>query len=511
MKINIYLLYFYTIFFIKIALFNSSLVLPIETLTIDNYIRGNYSSYQEIIRNLLYKNIYTIFEIGTPVQKVPLFIKVDGIEFEITSLSFKRDNFIPYYSTYNLSSIFNKYNFFNENKSLIYQTEGCSKNYLIIGDHQEDCLSYDTIFFYQDKNLENLIKFENFDFNLVKNKDENITGVLGIGQFDNLVYVEKIFLKILKEKNIINNYNWYFKFDSWNNSNGKIIIGSLPHEDYPDIFSEEDLLYIRIPEVFSTATKYIQIEFDEIYTNYKNSTYSIELLIQNAIFNFHSDITIGTKEFERKIKDKFLDNFIENKKCFEEKLKLYLDDITELKFYYCDINVKENLYKILPSIKFVSRDLKFIFELSKNELYKIEGNYIYFLILFDSGKQNNWILGRPITLKYPFVFNSESNKVALYRKIKTKKDSETEREKINYKRIFLVFIVIIISIILVILGIIIGKILYGISRKKRANELIDNYEYISDNIINKDINKNIKYNINDKKSLIMNILILLLK
>ena len=75
----------------------------------------------------------------------------------------------------------------------------------------------------------------------------------------------------------------------------------------------------------------------------------------------------------------------------------------------------------------------------------------------------------------------------------------------------MVFIVIIISIILVILGIIIGKILYGISRKKRANELIDNYEYISDNIINKDINKNIKYNINDKKSLIMNILILLLK
>ena len=150
-------------------------------------------------------------------------------------------------------------------------------------DHQEDCLSYDTIFFYQDKNLDNLIKFENFDFNLVKNKEDNITGVLGIGQFDNIVYIDKIFLKILKEKNIINNYNWYFKFDSWNNSNGKLIIGSMPHEDYPDIYSEEDLLYTHIPQVFSTSTKYIQIEFDEVYTNFINSTISIELLNQNAI------------------------------------------------------------------------------------------------------------------------------------------------------------------------------------------------------------------------------------
>ena len=335
---------------------------------------------------------------------------------------------------------------------------------------------------------------------MVKDKEENITGVLGIGQFDNLVYIDLVFLKILKEKNIINNYNWYFKFDSWNNTNGKLIIGSFPHEDYPDIYSEEDLMYTHIPQVFSAGNKYIQIEFDEVYINNTNSTFSIKFSYQNGIFNFDSDIIIGTRVFETKLKDKFLDNYLENKKCFEEKLKRSFYDISELKFYYCDINIKENLYEILSSIKFVSKDLKYTFELTKNEIYRIEGNFIYLLILFDSGMKNNWILGKSITLKYPFVFNSESNKVALYRNIKTKINSQKERQKIYYKKAFLTVIVIILSIILVILGIIIGKTLYGISRKTRANELIDNYEYISDNIINKDINKNIKYNINDKKN-----------
>ena len=51
----------------------------------------------------------------------------------------------------------------------------------------------------------------------------------------------------------------------------------------------------------------------------------------------------------------------------------------------------------------------------------------------------------------------------------------------------------ILSIGLVILGIHIGKIIYGIRRKQRANELSDNYDYIST-----ENNKNLKFDINDK-------------
>ena len=50
------------------------------------------------------------------------------------------------------------------------------------------------------------------------------------------------------------------------------------------------------------------------------------------------------------------------------------------------------------------------------------------------------------------------------------------------------------SVGLIIFGIIIGKKLYGIKRKIKANELYDNYEYISEENSNKDINKNIEKN-----------------
>ena len=208
MKFNKYL-FFISIFFIKIFISKCTLIFPIETLSEDNYIFENKTSHQGIIRNLLYKDIYTIFEIGTPIQKIPLFIKTRSIDFEITSLTIKKDNLLEYHLKYNLSSIFNKYNFYNEKKSLTFQTKGCINNHNLFSDHLLDCLSNDNVFFYEDKNFEKKIKFENFDFNLVKNKEENITGVLGIGLFDKSGDIEKSFIKLLKNKKIINNYNWY--------------------------------------------------------------------------------------------------------------------------------------------------------------------------------------------------------------------------------------------------------------------------------------------------------------
>ena len=501
MKIKIFLFNLYILIFLKLNIFNSILVLPIETLSKDNYLTGNYSAHQKIVRESLLKTLYTIFEIGTPVQKIPLFINTRELEFEITSLSINNGNLLEYNLIYNLSSIFNKYDFYKEQQSSTFKTEGCINNHNIFSDHLLDCFSNDTIYFYQDKKMEKLVKFENINFNLVKQKEENITGFLGLGLFENdLDKIEKSFMKIIKRKNIIKDYNWYFQFNSWNNPNGKLIIGSLPHEDYPDIYSEEDLLYTFIPQDYSIKTKSIKIEFDDIYTNGTNSTLNIKLFSTNAYFTFDSDITIGPKEFETKIKEKFLDNFLYNKKCFEESFKQTKNYINQFKFYYCDISLKETLYDILPTINFVSKELNFIFELTKDEIYKIKGNYIYFLVLFDNGRQNNWILSRPITLKYPFVFNPASNKVGFYQKFKTKINSESDngRKKNYFKKSLMIFIVIILSIFLVILGIIIGKILYGFHRKKRANELIDTYEYISDNNLNKDINQNNKSNINNK-------------
>ena len=179
----------------------SKIFLPIETLSFDNYIISpNISTHELQIKSLLSKNIFTILQIGTPIQKIPLLINTKEHFFEITSYTPLNTN-NNYNINFNLSSIFIKYDFFKENNSLSYKTNGCIKSNNMFSDHLFDCDSFDIIY------LEEKIEIKNFEFNLVKNKEENITGILGLGLFDKTGDINKSFLKILKNKGIIKEYN----------------------------------------------------------------------------------------------------------------------------------------------------------------------------------------------------------------------------------------------------------------------------------------------------------------
>lgn len=452
------------------------IIFPIETLSLDNYIIPlNISSHKINMKYSLWKKIYTVLEIGSPIQKVPLFIDTRENTFEITS--FSPINTINYHLVYNLSSIFNKYDFFKENKSSTFKTNGCIKSNNMFDDHLYDCFSYETINLYND--LENKIEIKNFEFNMVKNKEENVTGILGLGLFDKKSDVKKSFLKILKDKNIINNYNWYFLFNSWNDSNGKLIIGSLPHEDFPNIFSQDDLEYTYIPlDDYSFSQFSYKIELNEIKINSINKSIEINLFNINAELNFDSNVIIATKEFETELRKKFIKNLMIEEKCFKDTVKQNIYYFNDLIYYYCEVNTKNILYNYLPSIKFISKDLNYTFEITKDELFKIDGDYIYLNILFDYGK-NYWTLGKPISLKYPFVFNQDSKKIGLYKNY-NKKNYINENKENNNINIIKILLVLFFSIVLLLIGFYLGKTIYKMKRKIRANELNDNYEYIND-------------------------------
>ena len=181
-------------------------------------------------------------------------------------------------------------------------------------------------------------------------------------------------------------------------------------------------------------------------------------------------------------------NFEISEKCFKDSIEqnnYYCDLI----FYFCDKNIKNELYDFLPFIKFISKDLNYTFEISKDELYKIEGDYIYLNILFDYGKRY-WILGKPFSLKYQFVFDPDSKKIGFYRNRHQKIDVNNKR---FYDKIIQIFLVILFSFCLTFIGFYLGKKIYQIKRKIRANELDDNYEYIYENNYKKDVNNN-KFN-----------------
>ena len=468
------------------------ILLPIETLSLDNYIISSNISHQRIMKSLLYQSIYTIIEIGTPFQKIPLFIDSREYAFEITSFS-PGNSINNCNMLYNLSSIFDKYDFFKENKSSSFKTKGCTKSNNMYSDHLYDCFSYDTINLKD--NSGNRIDIKNFEFNLVKQKEENITGILGLGLFDKAykIYdINKSFLIILKNKGIIQNYNWYFLFNSWNDTQGKLVIGSLPHEDFPDYFHEDDLVYTYIPiDDFFSFSDYYKIGFDEIKTNTLDKTIDIDLFDIKAELNFDSNAFISPKYFETDLRKKFMKNFEINGKCFRDSIK-QSGYIFDLFYYYCKEEMKNTLYESLPFIKFVSKDLNYTFEITKDELYKIEGDYIYLNILFDYGK-NYWTLGKPFSLKYHFVFNQDSKKIGLYRNFHQKMNINNNTYSSN--QIINIFLKILLCLSLIFIGFIIGKKIYKIKRKVRANELNDNYEYINESNL-KDVNN--KHNISNE-------------
>ena len=471
-----------------------SIILPIEILSLSNYQINNNHSHYNFINNCFCNELFAIFELGTPIQKVPLFLKENNIKYEISSSIFQ-DNIssTPFSLKYNMSNLLELYDFFNENFSSTFKTEGCEKVIRMLEDHEKNCYSTDVFYFFEDANTENKKGYKNLFFNLVKNKKDNVTGEIGLGLMDQYVNSKNNFLKLLKNKKIINNYNWYLEFESINDTKGKLILGALPHEVYPDKYSEKDLVYTS-KVINSFYKKNYQIEFDEIYIN------STSLSSKVVELSFEKKVILGTKELQN-----LIDKFVINKNCSYQKFNLPPFHSLPLTSYFCDKNLKEIFYNFLPSIKFFSKDLNYTFEITKEEMFEIGENYIYLKILFPY-EATRWSFSRSMTLRYPFVFNPDSTDIGFYRK----KREISEERKNNYflKNFVKIIIIIIFSFVLIILGIIIGKKIYGINRKVRANELIDNYEYYS-NENNKDINeKNIfdnKQNLNFRNSIEMKI------
>ena len=100
-------------------------------------------------------------------------------------------------------------------------------------------------------------------------------------------------------------------------------------------------------------------------------------------------------------------------------------------------------------------------------------------------------MGRPFLQKYQFIFNPDKKDISFYScidKIHTNSNTNTNTNtnsktnidnKINKEVIILIIIIIVAIIIIIVLGFLLWKYYFEAkySRKKRANELSDGYEY----------------------------------
>ena len=448
----------------------SKIVLHIQLLPRENY-RLIYpqNSPSDIIDNENRKTFYTIFQIGNPIQRVPLLIKPISDKYLITNISNVNNNSIDF-KKYNFSKNFlSEYDYYSEAKSISSKLNWCREcEYFPL---DECCSLNDNIIFYEDLSFNN--KTVNINFQSMSNIEDNITGEIGLNLYDFDGRLYNTFLGILNRSGLIDNFNWYFDLNSLNDQEGKLIIGSLPHEDYPSSFLKENLFFTN--SLILTRRELMQMKFTKIYSidNYKeqNITNEFNNLVE---FSYDSNIISCDSKYKNYLYKK-LNDLLQANFCFNETIKEF-DFYRNYSFFYCknQNDIKNKLNEIIKTIYFHSDDFNYTFEIKPNEIIKEKGDYIYIQIIFYA-VSSRWTLGKIFTTKYKFVFNQMNKQIGFY----NKKDSNYNSYN-NNKIIWITSAIIALGAVLILLGYFIGKYLNK-ARKKRANELLDDFDYIQDN------------------------------
>ena len=469
----------------QILYINNYIVLPIYTLNKENYISTyKLNSLQDIMATEYCSSIFTELEIGTPSQKIPLLVKMKTNDYVITSINPMSKNGSDYYknkTVYNFSANFLKnYNYFNENKSLTYSSRNCEdrrRKYRYDYEFpvaEETCSSYDSFHFYENIKMEKTTEENNLYFDLVRNIIDNITGVIGLSTLGDS-RASSSFLNVLKKNNITENFYWFFDFDSPKSDRGKLVIGTTL-----DIIDKKNYGNKILQHIPGQGNNFWHLTFNRVYI--ENSSEPIYLSTCNSDLSFDTNIIAAPYEYREYFKV-IMKDLYDKGKCFNDTF----DGCKEFYsvggfwiFAYCknEKEVKEELNKIIKPIYFFSSDLNYTFEININDILKEKEDYIFLRILFQR-YGGDWILGRPFSLKYKFMLNPDLKEIAFYSQNKEKYIKK--KEIINQKVLKLSLIIVLLCVICAVLGIILGKKLFGLKRKKRANEMRDDdYEYFTE-------------------------------
>jgi hypothetical protein len=282
---------------------------------------------------------------------------------------------------------------------------------------------------------------ESFIFNFYDNKTKkyneeklnNIDFVLGVKKYSLTGYISHLNIGFpiiksqtirdkfnlilqLKEKNIIESYDWFILFDNEKvineneifnlenlaNLKSTLIIGGAPHFYDKTKFYKSQLLQAK-----SEVNKWT-MNFKDVYLyqNGGNSGEKKKLSIYIDIVEIYLDeIAIYAPPYYMNLmKREFFKKYPTS--CNIIKGEYYI--------YYC---VKSesfglNELKQFPTLYFQHLDFNYTFELTYQDLFT-EYNGKYYFLATDSDEEN-WTIGYPLLKKYQFFFNQDSRSVYFY-------------------------------------------------------------------------------------------------
>ena len=300
----------------------------------------------------------------------------------------------------------------------------------------------------------------------------------------------------LRYANAIKKKKWALVFkensNKINNYDGALILG-IEENEYMDIFNMKNISEYTSIYSLPYITKQInwEIKFDEIYYETNNLKYTFNTSLQGQFLIDYNYIICNIDYFES-IKNNFFNKYINEKICYIDKnetiKKKKKTDIQMINVIICDKSRFKDMNKF-PSLNFMHRELNKTFEFSYKDLFQEIGNSLVFSIILDENEKYHWAFGRMFLKKYQFVFDNDQKTITYIETIKINEKNNEVNNNTNNKN----FIITVLKILIIIcllggfgLGLFFGKKIWDKNKKKRANELNDDYEYVEKNIEKKD-------------------------
>ena len=421
----------------------------------------------EIAYNLLDNKLIITLPIGTPEKKIDLYASMNQYLYYLEEGKCLKNSSSSYDYKDSESFYLNK-----TLTSCSVELDSCS-------------LAQEKLYLYQDINLKEKIEFFQFNFFIGNNRkngndinSKEICGLLGF-QIDNLpyhYYEYDNFITSLKKQSIINSYSWYihyyekpYKINEKEYYDGALIF-DIFNKNFFETFNylNKDIEYNTINVKDLEAILAWTFTFDKIYYTINDT----RIFINNREVGlaFETDLVLCPEGYFQSIKSKFFDEYFENNICYLEKGRY--------NYIYCDKKKFEKNVKNFPTLYFRSNVLNKIFSLNSDDLFREYNDNLLFMITFKEYSYKYWTLGKIFLKKYNFYFDSNKKIIGCFDVVNKIKDTNIIIKAFNTIKWYLFII------LGIIIGLLIGKKIKEKARKLRANELEDNYEYLTNKVNN---------------------------
>ena len=486
MKFNIYIIVcFISIYFLidyssKKIFFYSNNNFQVRSLKEDSeilhLIRFNFTTNhnpnesKDPISHLILNDVNINIKVGTPSQTVTSSLRFNDYLFYLSS---------PYINLLEWENKTNIYkNITSSSYKFIFHDNLFYKSLLEKGDKANETFDFNTLD-NNNKNNENiLIKNFTFYYSMKQNYNQS-GGVVGLCLEDSNMNLHSgmNFLTQLKYNKAISYKTFFINYK--NDESGELIIGAYPHEYSKAKYKYDN--YIDIRGYTETVYVIYGIIFDEIKFGDNN------LVLNNdnkRIMTADLRIEFGFIQAPGILEKNITDLFLSPEKCksFVTKQKdIYNNKLfgtDEYIYYVCDEDYEIN--KNYSTISFTKKEMEYVFELNEKELFRKIGNKKYFNIVFNKGYSfKSWIFGKPMFLKYKWVFDPDKKRLGIYTKEENVPDNDNKTNKTNTSLVLIIILIAIVLVFLVVLSIFIYQLCIKIrrNRKNRKNEILDEFDY----------------------------------